>query len=160
MKIYEIPFAMRQALERIEVDAETGEILNADELNAVTIDATEKIASTAKFIREQEAEMKAMKQAIDDIKARMDSKKHRIEYLKNLTLAAVTTTGTVETADIRVSLRKTESVEVSDIEDLPKDFVTQKVSFAADKMAIKRAIKSGQEIAGAQLVVGHSLQIK
>lgn len=32
MKIYEIPFAIRDALDRIEVDEETGEILNADAL--------------------------------------------------------------------------------------------------------------------------------
>lgn len=47
MKLYQISDAIRQALDHIELDEETGEILSADALHAVEAEASEKIEATA-----------------------------------------------------------------------------------------------------------------
>ena len=43
MKLYEISDAIRAALDHIDVDPETGEILSADALHAVEAEASDKI---------------------------------------------------------------------------------------------------------------------
>ena len=50
MKLYQISDAIRQALDHIELDEETGEILSADELHAVEAEAAEKIEATALYL--------------------------------------------------------------------------------------------------------------
>ena len=47
MKLYQISDAIRQALDHIELDEETGEILSADALHAVEAEAAEKIGELA-----------------------------------------------------------------------------------------------------------------
>lgn len=160
MKIYEIPAMIRRALENVQVDDETGEILNALDLQEVESSAQEKVAGTAKYIREQEAEIEAMAAAMDAIKRRMTAKKNRIEYFKKLTKNAILELGTVETPDIKVSLRRTERVEVIDEDAICDLFMTVKTTKTVNKKALKDAIKAGEFIAGAEIVTDYSLQIK
>ena len=47
MKLYEIPTKIRAALDGIDCDPETGEILQADALHAVEAEASDKIEATA-----------------------------------------------------------------------------------------------------------------
>jgi hypothetical protein len=46
------------------------------------------------------------------------------------------------------------------MEQLPSIYVTEKVSVSADKTRIKQAIKNGENITGARLVINQNLQIK
>jgi hypothetical protein len=60
----------------------------------------------------------------------------------------------------KLSLRRSEAVEVEVPEALPVDWQVRKVMITADKVAIKKAIKEGYSITGARLVENFSLQIK
>ena len=71
MKLYQISDAIRQALDHIELDEETGEILSADALHAVEAQAAEKIEATALYLRELDAEAKAAKDEADRMLARV-----------------------------------------------------------------------------------------
>jgi len=66
----------------------------------------------------------------------------------------------VESPTLKLSLRKSEAVEVEDVEELDQNFVTVKVTKQPDKKAIKRAIEDGQEVKGAVIITNQNLQIK
>lgn len=51
------------------------------------------------------------------------------------------------------------SVKINDEELIPNKFKKEKVSITIDKTAIKKAIQDGEEVIGAELVVGKSLVI-
>lgn len=51
------------------------------------------------------------------------------------------------------------SVKINDEELIPDKFKKEKVSITIDKTAIKKAIQDGEEVMGAELVVGKSLVI-
>lgn len=51
------------------------------------------------------------------------------------------------------------SVKINDEELIPDKFKKEKVSITIDKTAIKNAIQNGEEVIGAELVVGKSLVI-
>jgi len=66
----------------------------------------------------------------------------------------------LKTPLLKINFRKSESVEVTDIDLLDADFVKTTITKAADKVAIKDAIKSGENVQGAVLVTNQNLQIK
>ena len=105
MKLYQISDAIRQALDHIELDEETGEVLSADELHAVEAEASEKIEATALYLRELDAEAKAAKEEADRMLARVKSMQKRSDYLKAMLLDALHATGKVKTARVTVSIR-------------------------------------------------------
>lgn len=158
MKLYEIAPALRFALDDIEVDPETGEILNADELHAVEAEAAEKIEATALYLRELDAEAKAAKDEADRMIARVKSMQKRSDYLKAMLLDALHATGKVKTARVTVSIRTSKAIEVADGVTLPDAFVT--VRTTPNKTALKEAIEAGAEIEGVRLVARESVQIK
>lgn len=68
LKIYEIPHEIQMALNALEVDEETGEIIGWGKLDALTESATVKIANTARYIRYVQSQIEAMNvaKAADD----------------------------------------------------------------------------------------------
>lgn len=67
----------------------------------------------------------------------------------------------IETPTLKLSFRKSESIEIED-ESLIPEFVKEEVpaTWKISKTKIKAAIKEGQTIPGASLVVNQNLQIK
>lgn len=64
----------------------------------------------------------------------------------------------VDTGLFKLSLRKTESVTVFDPSNLSDEFL--KVKVEPNKTAIKKAIKNGQVVLGAELTEGRSVIVK
>ena len=64
----------------------------------------------------------------------------------------------VDTGLFKLSLRKTESVTVFDLSKLSDEFLKEKVE--PNKTEIKKAIKSGQVVSGAELTEGRSVIVK
>lgn len=58
------------------------------------------------------------------------------------------------------STRKSQSVEISNFDKLPDEFVRVETKRSADKTTIKAAIKAGTDVEGASLVSKESLVIK
>lgn len=160
MKLYEISDAIRAALDHIDVDPETGEILNADNLHAVEAEASEKIEATALYLRELDAEAKAAKDEADRMIARVKSMQKRSDYLKAMLLDALHATGKVKTARVTVSIRTTQAVEVSEGADLPEAFQTVKTTVSPNKVAIKQALLDGVEVPGCHLAARESVSIR
>ena len=161
MKIYEIPVAIRMVFDEAYVDEETGELIfDAKTFAEVCEDAEDKIANTARYLREQEAEIEAMKQAAKDITERARAKANKLDWLKRITLASLEALGKpVEEADIRVTTRKSTKVEV-DESILHSAWYVEKVERKPNLRALTDALKQGVEIKGAHLVTNLNLSIK
>lgn len=160
MKLYEISDAIRAALDHIDVDPETGEILNADNLHAVEAEASDKVEATALYLRELDAEAKAAKDEADRMIARVKSMQKRSDYLKSMLLDALHATGKVKTARVTVSIRTTQAVEVSEGANLPEAYTTVKTTVSPNKVAIKQALLDGVEVPGCHLEARESVSIR
>ena len=157
--LYEITDKYLKVLDNLEIDEETGEILNAEELDELSGAFEEKSEAVACYIKNSEV-------FIGDLKANLAKRRKqtekRIDYLKNVLTACLDAAGRdkVETTKVRVSFRKSVVVSIDDEKALPADFVVETVTTKPDKTAIKKAIQSGQEVSGASLVENRNLQIK
>lgn len=160
MKLYEISDAIRAALDHIDVDPETGEILNADNLHAVEAEASDKVEATALYLRELDAEAKAAKDEADRMIARVKSMQKRSDYLKSMLLDALHATGKVKTARVTVSIRTTKAVEIAEGADLPEAYTTVKTTVSPNKTAIKDALSAGIEVPGCHIEERESVQIR
>lgn len=160
MKLYEISDAIRAALDHIDVDPETGEILNADNLHAVEAEASDKVEATALYLRELDAEAKAAKDEADRMIARVKSMQKRSDYIKSMLLDALHATGKVKTARVTVSIRTTQAVEVSEGANLPEAYTNVKTTVSPNKIAIKQALLDGVEVPGCHLEARESVSIR
>lgn len=97
-----------------------------------------------------------VKQAQEFIK-KQERLKARIE---GSLLQAATVYGSIKCDTRTVSTRKSESVEISDVDEVPELYVKTQVVRTADKNAIKAEIKRGFEVPGAELITKTNLSIK
>jgi len=68
--------------------------------------------------------------------------------------------GTTIGKPIKLSFRKSESVEITDIKMIPDEYKRVKITSEPDKVFIKQALKDGKIVEGARLVEKDNLQIK
>lgn len=160
MKLYEIPTKIRAALDGIDCDPETGEILQADALHAVEAEASDKIEATALYLRELDAEANATKEEADRMLARVKSLQKRSDYLKAMLLDALHATGKVKTGRVTVSIRTTKAVEIAEGANLPEAYTTVKTTVSPNKVAIKQALLDGVEVPGCSLEARESVSIR
>lgn len=66
----------------------------------------------------------------------------------------------IKTPTLKISFRKSESVEIDNLELLDENFIVEKISRTADKALIKENIKAGIAVVGAVLKQNKNLQIK
>ena len=64
----------------------------------------------------------------------------------------------MEDGTFTVSIKQTQAVNVTDLDKFRINF--KKMSYVADKKAIKQAIDSGDTVEGAELVINKSVVIK
>lgn len=100
----------------------------------------------------------------DEIKRLQAMKKYNdtlVSRLKTNLLQAVSIFGNYEAGFLKIGTRKSKQVVVDyDVNDLPKQYKTVKVTETADKVAIKKALESGETVYGCRLVENVNLTIK
>jgi hypothetical protein len=82
-----------------------------------------------------------------------------VDRLKDNLLMAVKTFGTYTVGTQKFGTRKSSRVIVEDVNSLPSEFKTIKVTEEADKNAIKSALKAGKEIEGCFIQENLNLKI-
>jgi len=82
-----------------------------------------------------------------------------IERLETNLLLAVRTFGAFTVGLQKFGTRKSSQVIVNDVNSLPEIFKVRKVTETADKMALKKAIESGQKIEGVYIQENLNLKI-
>lgn len=155
-------------------DVETGEAYQTQEeldkaIDECGIELEKKIENIGCFIKNLEADAKALKEEEANLKHRREVAEKKVESLKkylNGYLMAVYPNDTdrakwkFKTAKVVMGFRKSTTVEVPDIDKLDKNFLRVKTEVSADKTAIKDAIKNGKIVDGAFLQDNVNLSIK
>ena len=176
--LYEIDYQLR-VLEDYMCDPDTGELLDEESFNAkfdeIQMALNEKIENSMCFYKNLQSDIEAFKEEEKKLAQRRKVKENLAERVKNridnyVTMQFTDEEGSVdkdnlnkwkfETHKVKLSYRKSDSVEVSDINLLPKEYVKEKVELSADKTALKKDIKSGKEINGAKIVTNLNMQVK
>jgi hypothetical protein len=166
MKLYEIAndyLALMQAIENDEIPEEA----IADTLEAIVAEIEDKADNIACLLKNIDADIVAIKAEEAKLEERRKVKEKSAERIKQylsdvLQSAAI---DKVETARNRITFRKSESVELDEgafvawaMENC-NDLLTYSAP-KANKTEIKKALKGGQAIEGAKLVVNQNIQIK
>lgn len=155
MNLYEIDKAILNC-----IDDETGEIIDPEKLSELQIEREAKIESVALWIKNLNAEIIAYKAEKDTFAEREKQAKAKAESLKNWLTDALNG-NKLTTNKVAVTFRKSETVEIQDIEAIPEDYMRVKTTVEPDKVAIKDAIKNSHlAIPGAEIVVKQNIQIK
>lgn len=153
MTIYEIDQAIMEC-----VDLETGEIIDTEQLDKLQMERDAKLENVACWIKDLKAEAEALKAEKLAFAERQRVAENKMESLKKW-LAYTLNGEKFKTVRASVTFRTTDKVEVADIYKLDENYLRYKEP-EADKDAIKKAIKAGQEVAGATLVSSTSVIIK
>lgn len=121
-----------------------------------------KLEDYVNVINQLNADITMIENAIEKFQAKKERAKKSVERLKAAVLAYMDVTNKdKERAGVfLLSIRKSEAVNITDIDKLPSEYIKTKTTTAPDKTAIKKAIKSGAEVAGAEIVTNKNLQIK
>lgn len=141
----------------------------AKKIDEVSLDLDTKIENIGCYIKNLESDVEALKKEEDNLKARRKSAENKIEglkrYLNGYLMACFPkdedrAKWKFKTPKVVLGYRKSNSVEVPDIEKLDKNFIKVKTEVIPDKTAIKDAIKSGKEVIGAFIKQNINLNIK
>ena len=139
------------------VDFETGEIIDAEKLEQLQMQFNDKVEGIALWIKNLVAEAKMIKEEKDNLAARQKVCENKAESLKKY-LGQALAGEKFKTPKVSISYRKSESVEVADVEFLSPEYLKFKPE--ADKTKIKEALKAGEVVEGAMLVEKNNIQIK
>ena len=160
MNLYEITREAQELASLLETEELTPEleamlVINQEQLQA-------KAGNYAKVIANIQSDADVIDQEIKRLKAMKESKDRAISRLKEALRQAmlVSAIDKIESPLFKLSLRRSEAVEVDVVEALPSEFVNVKNLVTADKIAIKEAIKRGENVFGARLIENFNLQIK
>jgi len=167
--LYEYNQAYKEALgllmvnEEAEVVNEDGEIINiADYIKSLEGDIHDKIEGTILFTKELESDINGLKAEMDALKKRYQTKQNLFDRLRKGVADTMLELGEtkMETSKMALSFRKSETVEIDDTFELPQKYIKKKIEEVPDKVAIKKALKDGEVIEGATLMVHQNLQVR
>ena len=153
MTIYEIDQAIMNC-----VDAETGEIIDTEQLDRLQMERDTKLENVACWIKDLKVEAEALKAEKQALAERQKVAENKMESLKKY-LAYALDGKAFKSIRASVTFRKSQAVEISDIYKLDENYLRYKEP-EADKTAIKEALKAGKTVAGATLVENTSVIIK
>lgn len=166
MKLYEIAndyVALMQAIENDELPEEAV----ADTLEAISGELETKADNIACLLKNLDAECVAIKAEEARLAERRKAKENMHDRIKQYLSEVLQRTGIdkVETARNIITFRKSESVELDDdtffewAVNNRSDLLTYSAP-KPNKTEIKKALKAGTEIVGAQIVSKQNIQVK
>nr|DAW28521.1 MAG TPA: resistance protein [Caudoviricetes sp.] len=159
--IYELNKNYMEVAAMLE-EAETPEEIEAiqNTLEMLDFSIEEKIENTAMYMVNAESDIQGLKNEIDRLTKIKKAKENAVEHLKNNVEYAMKQKGldALTVGTFKCGYRKSESVEIINLDVIPADFT--KVEIKADKTAIKKALKAGEVVEGAEIKVNQNFYIK
>jgi hypothetical protein len=144
-----------------EIEAAEG-ILTEEQIVALEItenDLQSKSIAYLEVIKGKEAVTMLVDEEIKRLTAMKKVNNNIITRLKDNLLVAVKVFGDFEVGLTKFGTRKSQSINVEDVNSLPQQYKNVKVTESADKKALKEAIKSGIDVPGVELSNNLSLKI-
>jgi hypothetical protein len=162
LTIYQIEQSYNQLAE--ELIENGGELTpSLEEALAITEEQLQNKSVAYSFvIKQMDADIDTIDAEIKRLQAAKKQREKATEYLKERIKHAMELFNIeeIKTPLVKINFRKSESVEVDDVNALFSDYKTIKIVETADKAAIKKAIKDGVFIPGCSIVEHRNLQIK
>ncbi|EMR8157635.1 siphovirus Gp157 family protein [Neisseria gonorrhoeae] len=135
-----------------------------DTLEAVIGQFEVKAQSVIAYIKNQEITEKMLEGHIGRMTGKLKAVKARNQSLKDYLARNMQAAGITEIkADdgtFKASFRKSEAVVILDEAQIPAEFMREAVKTEPDKTAIRKAIESGRQVAGAKIEGRKNLQIR
>jgi len=159
--LYEINMDIDALFEQA-IDPETGEILSEEALailNEYEMERDDKLENVGLYIKNLEADSKAIKEEADKLLQRKKVNDNRVESLRRWLQGALGGC-TFTTPRLKISYRRSTSVAIDDMDIIPKEYLREKVEVSVDKMKLKDDLKAGCIIEGSHLEENISMQIK
>lgn len=153
MKLYEIDEAILAC-----IDTETGEIIDEARLDELEIEYNTKIENVGLWIKDLNAEAKAIKEEVDSLNGRRKVVENKANSLKEYLRYALDGQK-FKTPKLSVSYRKSKSVNIVSQEAIPEEYLKSGEP-TVNKTEVKKAIEQGQVVPGAEIVENQSIQIK
>ena len=140
------------------IDMETGEVIDQERYDSLSMEKHEKLRNTALLAINCTAEAKACEEQEKKFAARKKAAKKIIDWAK-ARLTAELGGEKMKEAEFTVSYRKSEVVEIADLNAVPDEFLAPQPP-KVDKVGLKKAVKSGAVIDGVTIVEKQNIQIK
>ena len=147
------------------VDAETGEIVDFDQLDKLTMAREEKLENIALYIKSLEADAAAIREEEKALAHRRKVKENKVERLREY-LSYSLDGQPFETARVALSFRSSQAVKVTDnvalLDYLEANF-DDCISYKTPTVrldAVKMLIKRGVDVPGAVIETRSNLQMK
>lgn len=159
MTLYELNEALQNF--ELQIDEETGEVVNADELDLLTLEHDLKLKNCVWWYKNKVAEAEALKAEKMKLAARQKSAERQAEWMANYIDMDLDGKPFKPSDDVTVNVdyRKSNVVECDNIFDVPDDYLRYKEP-ELDKAKIKKAFKDGIKVAGCRIVEKNNIQIK
>ena len=154
MKLYEIDQAILDC-----IDDETGEVIDLERLNLLAIDRQTKIDNIISWYKELDADAAAIDHEVRALKERQNQKINKSDSLKQW-LSAVLDGAKFESSRNFISWRKSDEVCIMDEKKIPDEYKNERLEVSINKADIKKAIKNGCVVEGAELIYKNNIQIK
>lgn len=158
-----------------DIQAEIENVLSVDdgtlfEADSAMVDAyLEELASAeagkidafCRYIRMKAAAADAKREEAGRLMESARSDENTINFLKMRYLMVMQRHGLqkISGSAYKVSVRSCDIVQITDEKALPQQYITEKVTTAPDKVALRDALKNGEAIPGAQLAKSYSLRV-
>lgn len=163
MKLYEISNELNSVLDGAGEDGELTQS-EIDYLDSLQQDFEGKAVSLASFIKNLEAEEKAIADAIEDMKSRKSKLTNKVKSLSDYlqyNLQKLSINEIKSSPFFKIKLRQCPvSVDVFDEDSIPSEFWKEKITMTIDKMKLKDVLNEGIEVTGATLQRKIKLEIK
>ena len=158
MKLYDIDKAISDC-----VDAETGEIIDFEKLEALQMEREKKIDNIACWYKSLLSDAEGIKKEKEALAQRQKVKENEAARIKEY-LSYLLEGQKLETSRNKISWRTSKQVHITDISQVlsneayikPRKYDESEIN----KTAVKEALLAGENVPGAELVTNLNLQIK
>lgn len=141
------------------VNTEDGEILDLEQFEALQLERDTKLENLACYIKNKRADAEAIYAEIDNLSKRAAALKNEAARCEGY-LAGVLYGEKFESPRCKIGWRKSEVCNVLSLDEIPEEFKRTKVTVDADKTAIKKAIKAGTVVPGAEIIQKLNMTLK
>ncbi|TVR02148.1 MAG: hypothetical protein EA399_00650 [Desulfovibrionales bacterium] len=130
-------------------------------LDELAIAEAEKADAVAYAVRKRQAEVEFLKSEEDRIRSRRKAMESRLILFREYLAGIFQQQGLQRIKGVKSTLflRKSSSVEIVDLRELPSQFVETRIEYVPRKSVIRDVLKKGQAVPGAQIVEKQSLVI-
>ena len=177
--LFEIEQSMMNLLE-YGVDDETGEIVETEEefnklYESIQLDLQTKLDNSNCLCKVLDGEIEVIDKEIKRLTAEKKARENKKNWIRNrvdnfIRRQFTDEEGNLDTEGLneykitlphsKISYRKSDSVDVFNIDLPPSKYIKKKVEESPDKTAIKEDIKKGKDISGARIVTNYNIQVK